>query len=192
MTGLDPTVDVLVEIAVVITDYDLTPLDEGFEVVIAQDPAALAQISDFVRDMHQSSGLWDEIPHGLPLADAEAKVLDYIQRFVPDAGVAPLAGNTIGTDRMFIQKDMPKVHQHLHYRNIDVSTIKELAKHWFPKSYFQSPGKNGGHRARADIMESLRELDYYRKAVFSDAPGPTTSEAKKTAEAVTETWASRL
>ncbi len=106
--------------------------------------------------------------------------------------MAALAGNTIGTDRMFIQKDMPSVHAHLHYRNIDVSTIKELAKHWFPKSYYQSPAKNGGHRARADILESLRELDYYRSAVFQLAPGPTTSEAKKIAQDISETWAPRL
>jgi len=192
MTGLDPVVDVLVEVAVVITDYDLTPLDEGFEIVIAPDPEALAQMSDFVRDMHQSSGLLDELPQGLPRAEAETAVLEYIQRFVPDAGVAPLAGNTIGTDRMFIQKDMPSVHAHLHYRNIDVSTIKELAKHWFPKSYFQSPAKNGGHRARADILESLRELAYYRSAVFTESPGPTTDEARKIADAITETWAPRL
>jgi oligoribonuclease len=192
MTGLDPTSDVLVEVAVVITDFTLTPLDEGFEVVIKPDPAALENMSDFVRQMHESSGLLEELPLGLSLPEAEAQVLEYITRFVPDVGVAALAGNTIGTDRMFIQKDMPSVHAHLHYRNIDVSTIKELAKHWFPKSYYQSPAKNGGHRARADILESLRELDYYRSAVFQLAPGPTTNEAKKIAQDITETWAPRL
>lgn len=192
MTGLNPTVDVLVEVAVVVTTYDLEPLDAGFEVVIAPNPEAFEQMSDFVRDMHQKSGLLEALPDGLPLADAEAQVLEYILSFVPDAGVAPLAGNTIGTDRVFIHKDMPSVHSHLHYRNIDVSTIKELAKHWFPKAYFQSPGKDGGHRARADILESIRELDYYRHAVFAASPGPDTSSVKKVAQQIIETWAPRL
>lgn len=192
MTGLDPATDELVEVAVVITDYALQPLDPGLQVVIKPSAQALAAMGDFVREMHTSSGLLEEIEDGMALADAEAVVLEYITRFVPEAGVAPLAGNTIGTDRVFIHKEMPLVHQHLHYRNIDVSTIKELAKRWFPKSYYQSPDKNGGHRALADIMESIRELDYYRKAVFVEEPGADTSDLKKVAEAVTESWASRL
>jgi len=192
MTGLDPVIDELVEVAVVITDYSLQPIDPGFQVVITPSSEALAGMGDFVRDMHTSSGLLAELDNGLALKDAEAAVLEYITRFVPEPGVAPLAGNTIGTDRMFIQKEMPLVHQHLHYRNIDVSTIKELAKHWFPKSYYQSPDKNGGHRALADIMESIRELDYYRSTVFVAAPGLDTSDLKKASEAITETWASRL
>jgi oligoribonuclease len=192
MTGLDPATDELVEVAVVITDYALQPVDPGFQVVIKPSAEALRAMGDFVREMHTTSGLLEELEHGVALQDAERAVLEYITRFVPEAGVAPLAGNTIGTDRMFIQKEMPLVHQHLHYRNIDVSTIKELSKHWFPKSYYQSPDKNGGHRALADIMESIRELDYYRSAVFVASPGPETGDLKKMAETITETWASRL
>jgi oligoribonuclease len=192
MTGLDPVVDQLVEVAVVITDYSLQLLDPGFDVVIAPSPEALAHMGEFVRDMHTSSGLLDALSTGVSLPEAEKAVLAYITKFVPEAGSAPLAGNTIGTDRMFIQKDMPLVHNHLHYRNIDVSTIKELAKRWFPKSYYQSPDKSGGHRARADILESIRELDYYRTAVFLESPGLDTEAVKKVSEAITETWASRL
>ena len=192
MTGLDPAVDELVEVAVVITDYDLAPVDEGFQVVIKPSAEALEQMNDFVRDMHATSGLLDQLESGLDLAEAEAQVLSYIQQFVPDAQSAPLAGNTIGTDRMFLQKYMPLVHEHLHYRNIDVSTIKELSKQWFPKAYYQSPGKKGGHRALADILESIRELAYYRSAVFVDAPGPATTELKAISESIAEAWASRL
>lgn len=189
MTGLDITTDELVEIAVVITDYSLTVLDPGFQVVITPSAAALDNMGDFVRDMHTSSGLLAELDGGVTREEAEIQVLDYIRRFVPEAGVAPLAGNTIGTDRAFINKELPAVHEHLHYRNIDVSTIKELAKHWFPKSYFNSPDKNGGHRALADIMESLRELAYYREAVFVEQPGPDTASSKKIRDAIAEHWA---
>jgi oligoribonuclease len=192
MTGLDPAVDELVEVAVVITDYDLTPVDEGFQVVIKPSEAAFDQMGDFVREMHASSGLLEELESGLSLPEAQKQVLEYIQRFVPDAQSAPLAGNTIGTDRMFLQKYMPDVHEYLHYRNIDVSTIKELSKQWFPKAYYQSPDKNGGHRALADILESIRELAYYRSAVFVDQPGPETKELKAISESIAEAWASRL
>ena len=192
MTGLDPAVDELVEVAVVITDYDLTPVDEGFQVVIKPSAVAVDQMGDFVREMHASSGLLDELEGGLSLPEAQTQVLEYIQRFVPDARSAPLAGNTIGTDRMFLQKYMPDVHEYLHYRNIDVSTIKELSKQWFPKAYYQSPDKNGGHRALADILESIRELAYYRSAVFVDQPGPETKELKAISESIAEAWASRL
>jgi len=192
MTGLDPAVDELVEVAVVITDYDLTPVDEGFQVVIKPSAAAVDQMGDFVLEMHASSGLLDELEGGLSLPEAQTQVLEYIQRFVPDAQSAPLAGNTIGTDRMFLQKYMPDVHEYLHYRNIDVSTIKELSKQWFPKAYYQSPDKNGGHRALADILESIRELAYYRSAVFVDQPGPETKELKAISESIAEAWASRL
>ncbi len=192
MTGLDPAVDELVEVAVVITDYDLTPVDEGFQVVIKPSAAAFDQMGDFVREMHASSGLLEELESGLSLPEAQKQVLEYIQRFVPDAQSAPLAGNTIGTDRMFLQKYMPDVHEYLHYRNIDVSTIKELSKQWFPKAYYQSPDKNGGHRALADILESIRELAYYRSAVFVDQPGPETKELKAISESIAEAWASRL
>ena len=192
MTGLDPAVDELVEVAVVITDYDLTPVDEGFQVVIKPSAAAFDQMGDFVREMHASSGLLEELEGGLSLPEAQKQVLEYIQRFVPDAQSAPLAGNTIGTDRMFLQKYMPDVHEYLHYRNIDVSTIKELSKQWFPKAYYQSPDKNGGHRALADILESIRELAYYRSAVFVDQPGPETKELKAISESIAEAWAPRL
>ena len=192
MTGLDPSVDELVEVAVVITDYDLTPVDEGFQVVIKPSAAAFDQMGDFVREMHASSGLLEELDGGLSLQEGQKQVLEYIQRFVPEAQSAPLAGNTIGTDRMFLQKYMPEVHEYLHYRNIDVSTIKELSKQWFPKAYYQSPDKNGGHRALADILESIRELAYYRSAVFVDQPGPETKELKAISESIAEAWASRL
>lgn len=192
MTGLDPQVDELVEVAVVITDYELNLVDPGFQVVIKPSATALAQMGDFVRDMHTSSGLLAELDSGLSLPDAEAKILDYITAFVPEPGLAPLAGNTIGTDRAFIQKELPAVHAHLHYRNIDVSSIKELAKHWFPKTYFQSPEKNGGHRALADIIESIRELAYYRQAVFVEGPGPDTQALKTLSESIREHWADRL
>ena len=192
MTGLDPTTDELVEVAVVVTDFNLQVLHPGLQVVITPSAEALAQMGDFVRAMHTSSGLLDELESGHSLADAEKIILEYIQEFVPEAGVAPLAGNTIGTDRVFLHKDLPQVHAHLHYRNVDVSSIKELAKHWFPKSYFQSPEKNGGHRALADIMESIRELQYYRQAVFVEEPGLDTTELKKLSEQVSGDWADVL
>jgi oligoribonuclease len=192
MTGLDPRVDELVEVAVAITDYELNLMDPGFQVVIKPSATALAQMGDFVRDMHATSGLLAELDSGLGLEDAQARILDYITSFVPEPGVAPLAGNTIGTDRAFIQKELPAVHEYLHYRNVDVSSIKELAKHWFPKTYFQSPEKNGGHRALADIIESIRELAYYRQAVFVEAPGPDTKALKTISESIREHWADRL
>ena len=188
MTGLNLEVDELVEVAVQITDYDLNQLDEGFHVVIKPSDDALAQMNDFVRQMHTDSGLINDIPHGISLADAEDKLMDYLLGHLPEAGVAPLAGNTIGTDRAFLQRYMPNVNDHLHYRNIDVSTIKELSRQWFPKVYFQSPAKAGGHRATADILESIRELDYYRKAVMAAQPGPTTSEARKISDEVTKSF----
>ena len=192
MTGLDLEVDELVEVAVVVTDYELTPLDAGFSIVIRPDQSALDNMSDFVREMHTSSGLIEEIPHGVSLADAEYQALEYILRFVPDHGTAPLAGNTIGTDRAFIAKYMPRIDSHLHYRNVDVSSIKELSRRWFPRVYFQAPAKNGGHRALADILESIRELDYYRKVAFVADPGPTSEEAQNAAADVVSKWASRM
>lgn len=178
MTGLDLGVDELVEIAVVITDFELNVLDPGFQIVIKPDDSALANMGDFVTEMHRSSGLLEEIPNGVSLADAEFQTLEYIQRFAPVEGKAPLAGNTIGTDRMFLAKYMPRVDRWLHYRNVDVSSIKELSRRWYPRAYFQAPTKHGGHRALADIRESIRELAYYRAAVFVPQPGPTSDEAK--------------
>ncbi|MGE3192890.1 MAG: oligoribonuclease [Microbacteriaceae bacterium] len=192
MTGLDLAVDELVEVAVVITDYDLNPLDDGFTVVIKPDQTALDSMGDFVRNMHAESGLLDEIPNGKSLAEAEYEVLEYILRFVPDANVAPLAGNTIGTDRMFLAKFMPRVDGHLHYRSVDVSSIKELSRRWYPRAYYQSPAKNGGHRALADILESIRELEYYRAAVFVPQPGPTSEQAQAASAAAVDTWAPRV
>jgi oligoribonuclease len=192
MTGLDLTSDELVEVAVVITDYDLQPVDPGFAIVIKADQSAIDGMNDFVREMHTKSGLIDEIPLGVSLADAEYAVLEYILRFVPASQTAPLAGNTIGTDRAFINKYMPRVDAHLHYRSVDVSSIKELAKRWFPRVYFNAPAKDGGHRALADILESIRELDYYRKAAFVAEPGPTTEQVQAISAAVVEQFAPHL
>lgn len=188
MTGLDLAVDELVEIAVIITDFELNVLDEGFQIVIKPDDSALANMSEFVTDMHRSSGLLDEIPNGVSLADAEFQALEYIQRFVPLEGKAPLAGNTIGTDRMFLAKYMPRVDRWLHYRSIDVSSIKELSRRWYARAYIHAPAKNGGHRALADIRESVRELAYYRQAVFVPQPGPTSDEARAAAGAVVSSF----
>ncbi|MFD5214774.1 oligoribonuclease [Microbacterium sp. NPDC058345] len=184
MTGLDLAVDELVEIAVVITDFELRPLDPGFQVVITPGAEALANMSEFVTQMHRTSGLIEEIPHGVSLAEAEAQTLAYIKRFVPLERKAPLAGNTIGTDRMFLAKYMPAVDRHLHYRNVDVSSIKELSRRWYPRVFFQAPAKDGGHRALADILESIRELHYYRDAVFVPGPGPSSEEARTVADRV--------
>lgn len=188
MTGLDLAVDELVEIAVVITDFDLQVLDPGFQIVIKPDDSALANMSEFVENMHRTSGLLEEIPHGVSLGDAEFQALEYIQRFVPLEGKAPLAGNTIGTDRMFLAKYMPRVDRWLHYRNVDVSSVKELSRRWFPRAYIHAPAKNGGHRALADIHESIRELAYYRAAVFVPEPGPTSDGARAAASAAVSSY----
>jgi oligoribonuclease len=192
MTGLDLSADELVEVAVVITDYALKPIDPGFSIVIKPDKSALNSMNDFVRAMHTESGLITEIPNGVSLADAEFAVLEYILRFVPVGQTAPIAGNTIGTDRAFLNKFMPRVDAHLHYRSVDVSSIKELAKRWYPRAYYSAPAKVGGHRALADILESIRELEYYRKAIFVEEPGPSTSEMQTIAASVVEQFTSRL
>jgi oligoribonuclease len=192
MTGLDLAVDELVEVAVVVTDYDLVPVHPGFTIVINPDQSALDNMGDFVRNMHTESGLIEEIPNGVSLADAEYAVLEYILKYVPGVQTTPLAGNTIGTDRAFLAKYMPRVDGHLHYRSVDVSSIKELARHWFPRVYFNAPAKNGGHRALADILESIRELDYYRKAVFTAEPGPTTEQVQAISAEVVERFAPHL
>lgn len=192
MTGLDLEVDELVEIAVVITDFELNVLDPGLSIVIKPDDSALENMGDFVRQMHTTSGLIEEIPNGKSLAEAEYEVLEYVLKFAPTARTAPLAGNTIGTDRMFIAKFMPRLDSHLHYRNVDVSSIKELARRWFPRIYFNAPEKNGGHRALADILESIRELEYYRAAAFVAPPGPTTEDTQAIAAGVVEKWAPRM
>jgi oligoribonuclease len=181
MTGLNVEKDCLVEIAVVVTDSELNVLDPGLDLVIKPNPASLANMNEFVTNMHTESGLINEFDSGLELEEAERKVLDYIQRWVTDPRQAPLAGNSIGTDRMFINRYMPTLDEFLHYRNIDVSSIKELTRRWYPKVYFQLPKKDGGHRALADILESIHELKYYRKTVFVEQPGPTTDQSKEAA-----------
>jgi oligoribonuclease len=192
MTGLDLEVDELVEVAVVVTDFDLVLLDPGFSIVIKPDDSALANMNDFVTKMHETSGLAEEIPNGVSLADAEYQVLEYILKFAPTPQQAPLAGNTIGTDRSFLAKFMPRVDGHLHYRSIDVSSIKELSRRWFPRVYFNAPEKAGGHRALADILESIRELEYYRKAVFIAEPGPTSADLKTISADVVREFGSRM
>ncbi|MFV0318929.1 MAG: oligoribonuclease [Microbacterium sp.] len=192
MTGLDLAVDELVEIAIVVTDFELRILDPGFQVVIKPDASALENMSDFVTQMHRSSGLLDEIPDGVSLADAEFQSLEYIRRFAPVEGKSPLAGNTIGTDRMFLAKYMPRLDRWLHYRNVDVSSIKELSRRWYPRAFFHAPEKNGGHRALADIRESIRELAYYRQAVFVPDPGPTSADARAAAASVVSSFATQM
>lgn len=192
MTGLDLAVDELVEIAIVVTDFELRPLHPGFQIVIKPDDSAIEHMGDFVREMHRSSGLLDEIPHGVSVADAEFQALEYIQQFVPVEGKAPLAGNTIGTDRMFLATYMPRLDRWLHYRNVDVSSIKELSRRWYPRAYIHAPAKNGGHRALADILESIRELAYYREAVFVPQPGPTSDSARSAAASAVSAFATEV
>lgn len=187
MTGLDLDADVLVEIAVVITDSELNVLDGGIDIVIKPEAAALAQMNDFVREMHTSSGLLQQLDSGIPLADAEQRVLTYIREWVPEAGKAPLAGNSVGTDKAFLDRHMPELVKHLHYRIIDVSSIKELARRWYARAYFQAPVKAGGHRALADILESIDELRYYRSAIMVPEPGPDSETAKAISEQTVKT-----
>ena len=178
MTGLSLATDALVEVAALVTDYELTVLGEGVDVVIRPPEAALAQMGDFVREMHTGSGLLDQLASGTTLEEAQAMVLDYVRQWVPEPAKAPLGGNTVGTDRAFLARDMPALEAHLHYRIIDVSSIKELSRRWFPRAYFAAPAKTGGHRALADIRESIAELRYYREAVFVPSPGPSTEQAR--------------
>ncbi|RZS66084.1 oligoribonuclease [Agromyces ramosus] len=192
MTGLDLEVDELVEIAVIITDYDLNPVDAGLSIVIRPDASALENMGEFVRAMHTESGLIEEIPNGVSVAEAEYEVLEYVLKHVPEEQKAPLAGNTIGTDRSFLAKYMPRLDGHLHYRNVDVSSIKELAKRWYPRAYFNSPAKNGGHRALADILESIRELQYYRRAIFVADPGPSSQELQSLAASVVDEFEAKV
>ena len=186
MTGLDPVADDLVEVAVLITDSELTILDEGIDLVIRPSEEILAQMDPFVRDMHTTSGLIREFDSGLALEDAAARVLEYITARVPEPRKALLAGNSVGQDRLFLKAYMPEVVEHLHYRIVDVSTVKELARRWYPRAYFQAPAKTGGHRALGDIRDSIQELRYYRRAVMAPAPGPSTEEARRISRAVSE------
>jgi oligoribonuclease len=191
MTGLDVRADALVEVAAVVTDSELNVLGEGVDVVIAPPADALEQMNDFVRTMHTTSGLLEELPAGMTLEAAEQAVLDYVREWVPEPGKAPLAGNSVGTDKMFLDHDMPELVGHLHYRIVDVSSITELARRWYPRVYFASPKKDGGHRALADILESIDELRYYREVLFVPQPGPDTRTARAVAERISETSVTR-
>jgi oligoribonuclease len=182
MTGLDPAVDVLVEVAVIVTDSELNPVDDGLDIVIATDPAKLEAMQDVVREMHVASGLLDAIASATTsLEEAEQQVLAYVRQHVPERRKAPLCGNSIATDRTFIARYMPTLDDHLHYRMVDVSSIKELARRWYPRVYFNAPAKTGGHRALADIMDSITELRYYRAALFVPPPGPDTDASRAAA-----------
>ena len=186
MTGLDVESDALVEIACVVTDAELTLLDEGVDVIIKPPAEALAGMPEVVREMHTASGLLDELPGGVTVGEAQDIVLEYVRGHVPEPRRAPLCGNSIATDRWFIARDMPELDTYLHYRMIDVSSIKELARRWFPRAYFASPDKHGGHRAMADIRESVQELRYYRDTVFVPLPGPDSVTAREIAARYTE------
>nr|WP_301281132.1 oligoribonuclease [Arcanobacterium phocae] len=185
MTGLDLERDALVEIAVVVTDAELNPLDNGLDVVIKPPAEAVANMNDFVRNMHTKTGLIERWERGMTLAQAESECLAYIKRFVPDARKAPLGGNSVGTDRTFLARDVPALVEHLHYRVVDVSSIKELAKRWFPRTYFAAPEKTGNHQALGDIYDSIDELRYYRSILWPEGDGPSSDEAKAHAARIT-------
>jgi oligoribonuclease len=181
MTGLDIERDALIEIACLVTDGELNILDEGVDVIIKPPPEAVDQMSDVVRTMHTTSGLLEELAGGVTIAEAQDIVLSYVQTHIKEPRRVPLCGNSIATDRWFIARDMPQLDHYLHYRMVDVSSIKELARRWYPRVYFASPGKRGGHRALADITESVQELQYYREAVFVPQPGPDSATARQIA-----------
>jgi oligoribonuclease len=174
-------------VAAIVTDFELNPLDDGIDIVIKPSAAARANMNEFVTNMHTTSGLITELDAGTTVAEAQTRVLEYVKKHVPEAGKAPLGGNSVGTDKVFLNKQMPELVDHLHYRIIDVSSIKELSKQWFPRAYFQAPAKHGGHRALGDIIDSIIELQYYRRAVFS-ADGPSSDEAKSIAAEVAENY----
>ena len=179
MTGLDLGKDKLIEVAALVTDPDLKVLGEGIDLVIHADDAALDAMPEIVRDMHAKSGLTEEVRRSpITLAEAEDAVLAYIKEFVPNPRTAPLCGNSIATDRGFLTRDMPALDSYLHYRMIDVSSIKELCRRWYPRVYFGQPAKGLAHRALADIRESIRELEYYRRTVFVPLPGPDVDAAR--------------
>ena len=182
MTGLNLRADALIEVAALVTDSQLSVLGEGVDVVIRPPDGTLEQMEDVVRNMHTTSGLLDELAAGITLKEAEDAVLEYVRAFVPEQRKAPLAGNSVGTDRGFLARDMPELESHLHYRIIDVSSIKELARRWYPRIYFASPSKSGGHRALADIRESIEELKYYREVLFVPPPGPGSEAAREVAK----------
>jgi len=178
MTGLDLGDDALIEVAALVTDFELNVLGDGIDVLVKPPVEAIEQMDDFVRTMHTTSGLLEELSGGLTLAEAEEQVLAYIRSHCPDGSRPPLAGNTVATDRAFLARDMPTLESFLHYRIVDVSSIKELARRWYPRAYFAAPAKSGNHRALADIQESIEELRYYRAAIFVAAPGPDSDTAR--------------
>ncbi|WP_207619851.1 oligoribonuclease [Nocardioides sp. IC4_145] len=178
MTGLDLRADALIEVAALVTDFELNVLGEGVDIVIRPPDEALEQMGDFVRSMHESSGLLAELEKGVTLAEAEERTLAYLREHCPSGSRPPLAGNTVGTDRAFISRDMSELEGFLHYRIVDVSSIKELSRRWYPRAYHQAPAKRGNHRALADIRESIEELRYYREAVFVPQPGPDSDTAR--------------
>lgn len=178
MTGLDPKFDEIVEIACIVTDGELNELDEGISMVVKPGDESFAGMDDFVVNMHTVSGLIEEIPHGIALADAEQQVLAYIRTHVPEARKAPLAGSSVYVDRGFLAAYMPELDAHMHYRLVDVSSVKELTRRWYPRVYFASPEKTGNHRALGDIRDSISELRYFRDAVFVPQPGPDTEAAR--------------
>jgi oligoribonuclease len=190
MTGLDLTTDALIEVACIVTDADLNPLGNGVSVVITPPAEAMDTMSDFVRDMHVKSGLLPELDGGLTMAEAQRVVVDYVTEQVKGSR-APLAGNTVGMDKAFLDRDMPELMELLHYRVVDVSSIKELVRRWYPRVFFNSPEKTGGHRALGDIEDSIQELRYYRETVFVPQPGPDSDTAKAAAAAITEAHATR-
>ena len=185
MTGLSLEADALIEIAALVTDYDLNVLGDGVDLIIKPPQAALDQMNEVVTNMHTSSGLIEELAGGISVREAEEQVLDYVREYAKEPGKTPLAGNSIGTDRAFLARDMTELESWLHYRVIDVSSIKELSRHWFPRAYFASPEKGGAHRALADIRESIDELRYYRRAVFQPEPGIDSETARAIAAEVT-------
>jgi oligoribonuclease len=166
MTGLDIEKDALVEIAVLVTDSQLNILGEGIDLVIKTSQEKIDGMGEYVKKMHTDSGLINEIPNGVSMEHAEDQIMAYLNRYAPEAGKSPLAGNSVNFDRLFINRDMPKVAAHLHYRTVDVSSIKELARRWYPKVYFAAPKKDGNHRALGDIQDSIEELEYYRANIF--------------------------
>ena len=176
MTGLNLATDALVEIAVLVTDSELNVIGEGIDLVIHATDGQLDSMSDFVREMHTTSGLITEIPNGIAMQEAEAQILDYLKSAGTEPGKSPLAGNSVSVDRNFIARDMPQLHDYLHYRTIDVSSIKELTRRWYPKTYFAAPAKTGNHRALGDIRDSIAELAYYRSAVFISPTNNSPSE----------------
>ncbi|MCT1367405.1 MULTISPECIES: oligoribonuclease [Kocuria] len=184
MTGLDLEQDALIEVAVLITDGELNILDDGLDVIIKPSQVAVDQMNDFVRTMHTTSGLLEELPSGMNMKEAERQVLDHIKKYVPEPRKAQLGGNSVGTDKTFLVRDMPEVIDYLHYRIIDVSTIKELSRRWYPRAYYQSPEKTGNHRALGDIRDSINELRYYREAVFVPQPGPDSDASRAIAQRI--------